>query len=62
MRTEIQAGLSKIRKVSIILRVICKGLTAIITLKRQQSPPAGEILRKSFSSNNLTGFFPGLAL
>lgn len=32
MRIEIQARLSKIRKASVILRVICKGLMAIITL------------------------------
>lgn len=32
MRIEIQARLGKIRKVSIILRVICKGLMAAITL------------------------------
>lgn len=32
MRTEIQAKLQKIKKVSTILRAICKGLLAIITL------------------------------
>jgi hypothetical protein len=32
MRPEIQAKLQKIKKVSIILRVICKGLLALITL------------------------------